>query len=77
MKSMFVRTAALAVALMALAPVAVLAQSVGAIIQQSTTRLDAAQGVAVSTNFDTVNTQGTATITPPAGQYVYITGLRA
>ncbi len=43
--------------------------------QQSATRQDAAQGVALSTNFDTVNTQGTATITPPGGLSVYITGL--
>jgi hypothetical protein len=42
-------------------------------VQQSPSRLDASTAVAVGTNFDTVNTQSTATVTPPAGQFVYIT----
>lgn len=44
-------------------------------VQQSAQRLDAGSAAAVSTNYNTVNTQGTATITPPAGQYAYITRL--
>src|ERR1700683_4653640 len=42
-------------------------------IQQVGQRLDAANAVAVSTNYTTVNTQAVATITVPAGQYAYIT----
>jgi len=56
---------------------AALAQNVGnpsaPSIQQIGQRLDAAIGVAVSTNYNTINTQATATITPPSGQYVYVT----
>ncbi len=57
-------------ALLALSPVGAMAQTA---VQQSSTRLDAGQGVAVSTNYNTVNTQGVATITVPAGLYAYIT----
>lgn len=42
-------------------------------VQQVGQHLDAATAAAVSTNFNTVNTQAVATVTPPAGQYVYIT----
>jgi hypothetical protein len=42
-------------------------------VQQQSQRLDAAQFVVVSTNYNTINTQAVATVTPPAGQYVYIT----
>jgi hypothetical protein len=42
-------------------------------VQQSGQRLDAAQFTVVGTNYNTVNTQAVATVTPPAGQYVYIT----
>lgn len=44
-----------------------------AAIQQTSTRLDAATSVAVSTNYNTVNTQAVATITVPSGQFAYIT----
>ena len=43
------------------------------VVQQTAQRLDAAAFAVVSTNYNTVNTQGVATISPPAGQYVYIT----
>ena len=42
-------------------------------VQQNSQRLDAATFAVVSTNYNTINTQAVATITPPAGQYVYIT----
>lgn len=41
-------------------------------VQQIGQRFDAATAVAVSTNYTTVNTQAVATITPPSGQYVYV-----
>jgi len=46
-----------------------------ALIQASPTRLDAATSVAVGTNWNTVASQSTATATPPAGQFVYVTAL--
>ena len=47
-------------------------------IQQLPTRLDAGSAIAVGTNFNTINTQSVATtVAPPAGQYVYVTGLLA
>lgn len=42
-------------------------------VQQSSQRLDAATATAVSTNYNTPNAQAVLTITPPAGQFVYIT----
>jgi hypothetical protein len=42
-------------------------------VQQTSQRLDAATFAVVGTNYNTVNTQAVATITPPVGQYVYIT----
>lgn len=45
----------------------------GTAVQQSASRLDAATGVAVSTNYNTANTQAVATVTVPAGLYAYIT----
>lgn len=50
-------------------PVAASAQQV----QQSASRLDASTFAAVSTSFDTVNAQGTATVVVPAGLYAYLT----
>lgn len=51
-----------------------LAQSAPPQVQISGTRYDAAGGVAVGTNWNTVNTQSVATTaTPQAGQYVYVT----
>lgn len=44
-----------------------------AAVQQTATRFDAATAVAVSTNYNTVNSQAVATIVVPAGQYAYIT----
>lgn len=44
-------------------------------IQQVPQDLTAAQWAVVGTNFNTVNTQSTATITPPAGLFVYITAM--
>ena len=44
-------------------------------VQQSSQRLDAATATAVSTNYNTINSQAVLTITPPAGQFVYITRL--
>jgi hypothetical protein len=53
---------------------AVLAQqNTAPTVQQIGTRLDALTSTAVSTNYNTVNTQAVATVTPPAGQYAYIT----
>ena len=50
-----------------------LAQSAPLPVQQTGQLLDAGTAVAVSANYNTVNQQGVATVTPPAGQYVYIT----
>ena len=50
-----------------------LAQSAPPPVQQTGQLLDAGTAVAVSANYNTVNQQGVATVTPPAGQYVYIT----
>lgn len=44
-----------------------------ALVQQSPTRLDVATGVAAAVG--AINTQQTATITVPAGQYAYITAV--
>lgn len=44
-------------------------------VQQSSQDLTAGTFAVVGTNYNTVNTQSTATIVPPAGQFVYITGL--
>ena len=44
-----------------------------AAVQQAAQRYDAATAVAVSTNYNTINSQAVATITVPAGQYAYIT----
>ena len=44
-------------------------------VEQVGQRLDAATFAAVGTNWNTVNTQSTATVTPPSGQYVYITAM--
>lgn len=53
---------------------AALAQQSGAPqVQQTATRQDAGTAVAVSTNYNTVNQQGVATIVVPSGQYAYIT----
>ncbi len=43
-----------------------------AAVQQSATRSDACAASAVSTNYNTVNTQAVATVTVPAGYYAYI-----
>lgn len=59
-------------ALLALA-VPALAQNAAPPVQQSAQRADAGMGAAVSGSFNTINTQTTATVTPPAGQYAYIT----
>ena len=52
---------------------AALAQSAPPPVQQTAQRLDSATFVVVSTNYNTVNTQGVATVNPPAGQFAYIT----
>lgn len=44
-----------------------------AAVQQSSQRFDAATAVAVSTNYNTINQQGVATVTVPSGQFAYIT----
>src|SRR4051812_41822047 len=41
-------------------------------VQQSSVRSDACTAAAVSTNYNTVNTQAVATISVPAGYYAYI-----
>jgi len=46
-----------------------------ALVQQSPTHVDAGNLTAVGTNWNTVNTQSTATATAPGGQYVYVTAL--
>lgn len=69
-RAALVAMTALVLAALAAAPVA--AQTA---VQQSSTRLDAATFTAVGTNWNTVNTQSTATITPPAGLSVYITAI--
>ena len=50
---------------------AVLAQSAPPQVQAAAQHLDACNAAAVSTNFNTINNQAVATITPPAGQFVY------
>lgn len=47
-------------------------QQAGSPVQQVGSRADACQATAVSTNYNTVNTQAVATITVPAGFYAYI-----
>jgi len=66
------RNVALALAFLLGLSGAAFAQSTASPVQQTTQRLDAATLSAVSTNYNTVNTQAVATITPPTGQYVYI-----
>jgi hypothetical protein len=42
-------------------------------VQQNSQRFDAATFAVVSTNYNTINQQAVATVTPPAGQFIYIT----
>lgn len=65
------RKIALALAVLLGSAAAALAQAPP--VQQSGQRLDAGTAVAVSGTFNTVNNQTTATVSPPAGQYAYIT----
>lgn len=44
-------------------------------VQQAASRSDVTTGVAVSTNFNTVNTQGVATVSVQAGLYAYVTAI--
>jgi len=71
MKRLF--KAARAAAFVALAVAAGITGAIGqTLTQQSQQHLDAGAPLCVSTNFNTVNTQGLCTITVPAGQFVYI-----
>ena len=74
----FLQSAAVAIAVFlgatTLATTLAMAQ---ASVQQSPTRLDAAQGVcAIAAAVNATQAAGTCTITPPAGQYVYFTTIQ-
>lgn len=65
----------LALAFLALASPAFAQTPLVPLVQQSSQRLDAATTCFSGTNYNTVNTQSTATISASAGQYFYITWL--